>query len=72
MAEHIHKSYTCDRCKADLGSELPRHSQRADVSASFNWSTGPGPTFKWTDMCDECRAEVFAFFQPNEWDRKKS
>lgn len=66
MAEHIHKTYTCDRCAVDLGATRPQHAQWAEVDASFNWRDGPGPRFKWRDLCDRCRADVFAFFLPNE------
>lgn len=66
MAEHVHKTYTCDRCKASLGSERPKPSQGANVRASFNWSEGPGPSFQWDDLCSDCRKAVFAFFLPGE------
>ena len=65
MAEHVHKTYSCDRCKADLGAERPSHSQEADIVASFNWQDGPGAVFKWKDLCTACRDDVFAFFKPN-------
>lgn len=64
MAEHVHKSYSCDRCKADLGPDRPNHGQGAVISAAFNWREGPGPTFKWDDLCDGCRSAVMAFFLP--------
>ena len=62
MAEHIHKTYSCDRCKADLGDKRPNRAQGCEVSAAFHWLAGPGPTFKWVDVCDECRAEIRSFF----------
>lgn len=65
MAEHVHKTYSCDRCKADMGSVRPKHSQSTDIVANFNWAEGPGPMFIWKDLCDDCRREVFAFFGVN-------
>lgn len=62
MAKHTHTTYSCDRCKADLGSELPDHNQATVINASFNWREGPGPAFKWQDLCDPCRSAVRAFF----------
>jgi len=62
MAEHTHKTYTCDRCKVDLGRERPKRNQQSRVVASFNWNEGPGPNFDWTDLCDSCNAAVRAFF----------
>lgn len=65
MAEHVHRTYSCDRCKADLGTERPKHAQESEVTASFNWSEGPGPIFRWKDLCTDCRKAVFDFFMPN-------
>lgn len=62
MAEHIHLTYTCDRCKADLGEKRPYRDQQAEVRAAFNYTEGPGPSFRWDDLCDACVSEVRAFF----------
>ncbi len=62
MSEHIHKTNSCDRCKADLGDKRPSRLQTSKVTASFNWLEGPGPSFWWEDLCDTCDAEVKAFF----------
>lgn len=63
MATHTHTTYSCDRCKTDMGSVKRKHPQEATVTASFNWSEGPGPTFKWVDLCEPCRDDVFKFFE---------
>lgn len=62
MAEHNHTTYSCDRCKAELGSERPRRAQRSVVRASFNYQDGPGPDFTWADLCDGCDTAAKAFF----------
>ncbi|MCW1985550.1 UNVERIFIED_ORG: hypothetical protein M2348_001282 [Sphingomonas sp. R1F5B] len=62
MAKHTHTTYSCDRCKTDLGTTLPDHKQETVITASFNWREGPGPTFHWKDLCDPCRSAVRAFF----------
>ncbi len=62
MAEHTHTTYSCDRCKADLGEKRPKRNQSSTVDASFNWTEGPGPNFKWRDLCDPCDIAVRAFF----------
>lgn len=62
MAEHVHKTYSCDRCKADLGDKRPQRIQTTEVVAAFHWRDGPGPQFKWADLCDRCDSEVKAFF----------
>ena len=62
MAEHITKSYTCDRCRKELGCERPRRTQKATVRASFHYQEGPGPAFDWQDLCDECDQKVKLFF----------
>jgi hypothetical protein len=64
MAEHVHKSYSCDRCKADLGAERPKRDQPPLIRASFNYDSGPGPTYDWSDLCDSCNDAVRAFFLP--------
>lgn len=63
MAAHTHTTYSCDRCKCDLGSELPNHSQRTNVQARFDYAEGPGPVYGWTDLCDSCRAFVLQVFK---------
>ncbi|CDO37635.1 hypothetical protein [Novosphingobium sp. KN65.2] len=62
MAKHTHTTFSCDRCKADLGDEQPRRNQQSLVNACFNWREGPGPNFNWIDLCDSCDAAVKAFF----------
>lgn len=62
MAEHTHTTYSCDRCKADLGIERPKRAQTSIVNAEFGWTEGPGPSFKWRDLCDPCDVAVKAFF----------
>lgn len=62
MAEHIHKTYSCDRCKTDLGTTRPRHGQSTRVTARFDYSEGPGPNYDWTDLCVSCRKIVMEFF----------
>lgn len=66
MAEHTHTTYSCDRCKADLGSERPNRSMRTNVVARFDYTEGPGPAFQWVDLCDSCDEAVKAFFIPRE------
>jgi hypothetical protein len=66
MAEHTHTTYSCDRCKADLGSKRPMRTMRTNVAARFDYSEGPGPNFNWTDLCDACDTAVKAFFVPRE------
>ncbi|GEM_PF-5780199 len=66
MAEHTHTTYSCDRCKEEIGSERPKRSIQAEVSAHFPYLEGPGPNFKWRDLCDECDLQVKAFFLPKE------
>lgn len=68
MAKHIHVSFTCDRCKADLGDKPPVRSQKSQVAANFNWTEGHGPSFSWVDLCDPCDAAVRAFFLPEPLD----
>jgi hypothetical protein len=62
VAKHTHTTFSCDRCKCDLGAELPNHPQENVVKAYFNWKEGPGPVFEWTDLCEPCRGAVRAFF----------
>lgn len=62
MAEHVHKTYTCDRCKADLGDVRPKRSQQTKVVATFDSMEGPGPGFHWLDLCDGCDRAVKVFF----------
>lgn len=62
MAERIHRTYECDRCKADLGSTRPQHDQKTEVAATFNWTSGPGPHYVWRDLCTTCRTDVIGFF----------
>lgn len=62
MSEHTHTTYACDRCKADLGDKRPERNQASVVQATFNWREGPGPVFKWSDLCDGCNTAVQAFF----------
>lgn len=65
MAEHVYKSYTCDKCKCNLGNERPKRSQDTRVAATFNWSDGSGPAFLWKDLCDPCNDAIRAFFLPS-------
>lgn len=60
--EHVHKTYSCDRCQKEIGSERPKRSQGAIVTATFNWADGPGPSYDWKDLCDPCYGFVKAFF----------
>lgn len=62
MAEHQHTTYSCDRCKADLGASRPKRQQSSVVVASFHWDEGPGPNFNWKDLCDPCNFAVRSFF----------
>lgn len=62
MAKHTHTTFSCDRCKCDLGSTLPNRQQNSYVKASFHWNSGPGPEFDWADLCDPCLSAVRAFF----------
>lgn len=66
VAKKTHITYSCDRCKADLGSELKRRSMGAVVTARFDYTEGPGPNFAWNDLCDACDTAVKAFFVPRE------
>lgn len=68
MAKHMHTTFSCDRCKCDLGEKLPSRAQQALVQASFNYSEGPGPSFNWDDLCDPCEQAVKAFFLANPVD----
>jgi len=62
MAKHTHTTYSCDRCKAAIGKSALERNQRSNVTASFNWREGPGPSFQWVDLCDDCDKAVKAFF----------
>lgn len=66
MAEHTHTTYSCDRCKADLGIKRPNRTLRTAVTARFDYVEGPGPNFAWNDLCDACDTAVKAFFVPRE------
>lgn len=62
MAEHTHTTYSCDRCKKEIGSERPYRPQNTSIDASFHYVEGPGPSFKWRDLCDGCNSAARAFF----------
>jgi hypothetical protein len=61
MAEHIAKSYSCDRCKSDLGSERP--NSKAVVTAYFEGEWAPECRAEWKDLCPSCRSSALEFFQ---------
>lgn len=62
MAEHIHKSYACDRCKKPIdapGSPKSKYP-RLQLSGSVHgeWA---GYDFKWIDLCDDCWTAIHEF-----------
>lgn len=60
MAEHIAKSYSCDRCGIDIGAQKP--SKNMSVRANRNGEWAPEFDIKWDDFCADCDAEVSQFF----------
>lgn len=62
MAQHTHTTYSCDRCKADLGCVPPTRFQASTVDATFHSLEGPGPSFRWRDLCDPCHLAAKVFF----------
>lgn len=66
MAEHIHKTYSCDRCKEALGSERPQRLRTIDVRAQLDWRDARGQHFEWKDVCDACYRDIMNFFEPGE------
>lgn len=61
MAEHLHKSYSCDRCMRDLGEAVPEHYPKTKVSAVFEgeWAM---VTVAFAQLCDPCHEAVWQFF----------
>ena len=62
MAEHIHTTYSCDRCAADLGAAKPYREPVAIIKASFASLQKPAQHFEWNHLCDRCDTAVRAFF----------
>lgn len=64
MAEHVHKTYTCDRCKASMTERKPPHPWgTVQIRGYFEYREGPGPKFTWNDLCQPCGDVVTAFFK---------
>lgn len=62
MAQHVHTTYTCDRCKCDLGTTRPKRDVDCIVEAHFPSIQKSSHHFKWNDLCDSCDVAVKAFF----------
>ncbi len=60
MAEHILKSYSCDRCNADLGNEKPKEDIVVNAQKNGEWALDFDA--KWKHLCPGCRQVVVEFF----------
>lgn len=64
MAEHIHKTYTCDHCGADVPE---RQTPRSTLFAQLLLSTAAKPpatiskTFQFEDLCSVCVTAIAQF-----------
>lgn len=66
MAEHIAKTYSCDRCKRTIPEpSTPRHVvMTAAVAMSDTYSTDK---YNWQDLCAPCSKAIILFLseRPN-------
>lgn len=60
MAEHVVRSFSCDRCGADLGAARGRQPTQVTAQEEGEWAMDWA--VKWRDLCEPCRADVRAFF----------
>lgn len=61
MAEHIRKTFSCDRCGTDLGSERGR--QPITVTAVEDGEWAKEWSVNWRDLCEPCRDAVRKMFK---------
>ncbi len=60
MVEHVHKTYSCDRCGSDLGKAPPRSKLTAQAHKEGEWAMEF--SFTWKDFCPRCEKDVSTFF----------
>ena len=51
--EHLVKTYTCDRCDADMGDTLPNRKTDICISYTLQW-TQAARNVIWRHLCDKC------------------
>jgi hypothetical protein len=65
--EHIAKTYSCDRCGADMGERLTVGYRKTDIAVSYTlkW-TQAAKTVRWEHICDSCFELLESVFPINE------
>lgn len=60
MAEHVHKTYTCDHCRTELES-VPKHYPAITGRIEFigEWAS---VGFKFEHLCKPCHDKIWQFF----------
>lgn len=63
MAEHISRTYTCDRCGFLIGPNPNQGSRVVKLHASVSYPSEPGTQFEWGHLCTPCGADILSFLK---------